>query len=151
MVEKFNKYLNDGYLMKQVHPTKDLTIWNYTRKAQYEDYWDDITLMCRGLVTNSKGEIVSRCFPKFFNWEQLKSINYNIPNEPFTITDKMDGQYIGLFYYDNEWIINSRASFASIYSDNPACLKFSSAVLCRPSSSSIVISLPPVFARAQAI
>ena len=115
MNEILEKYYNEGWLIKQVHPTKDLTIWNYSRATAWEDRWDKITLMCRGLVTNSKGEIVARCLKKFFNWEQLVNSNYPIPNEPFTMTDKMDGQYSGLFYYDNEWIITSRGSFESIY------------------------------------
>lgn len=115
MNEILEKYYNEGWLIKQVHPTKDLTIWNYSRKTAWEDHWDEITLMCRGLVTNSKGKIVSRCLPKFFNWEQLINANYPIPSESFTMTDKMDGQYGGLFYYDNEWILTSRGSFESIY------------------------------------
>lgn len=46
------KYYNEGWLIKQVHPTKDLTIWNYSRATTWEDHWDSITLSCRGLVTN---------------------------------------------------------------------------------------------------
>ena len=72
MLEKLQKYLEDGLLYNQVHPTLDLTIWNYTEKVQYEGLWDEITLMCRGLVTNSKGEIVARPFKKFFNMEEGK-------------------------------------------------------------------------------
>lgn len=115
ITEVLQKYYDEGWLIKQIHPTKDLTIWNYSRKTQWEDHWDEITLMCRGLVTNSEGRIVSRCFQKFFNWEQLVGINYQIPNEPFDITEKMDGQFGNFFHYDNEWIITSRGSFTSIY------------------------------------
>jgi len=115
MNETLEQYYNDGWLIKQVHPTKDLTIWNYSRKTQWEKHWDDITLMCRGLVTNSKGEIVSRCFKKFFNMEELEPSQ--IPNEPFDITEKMDGQLGLLFFYDNEWILASRGSFTSIYAE----------------------------------
>lgn len=117
MIEVLEKYYNDGWLIKQSHPTKDLTIWNYSRRTTYEGHWDDVTLMCRGLITNGKGEIVSRCFPKFFNYEQLLSVNFPIPNEPFEITEKMDGQLGLLFFYDNEWIFASRGSFASIYAE----------------------------------
>ena len=67
MLEKLEKYYNDGLLIKQVHPTKDLTIWNYSTKVQYDRLWDEVTLMARGLVTNSKGEIIARPFTKFFN------------------------------------------------------------------------------------
>jgi RNA ligase len=69
------------------------------------------------LVTNSKGEIVSRCLTKFFNWEQLLSVNYPIPDEPFDLYEKMDGQLGLLFWYEDEWILASRGSFISIYAE----------------------------------
>lgn len=115
MIETLEKYYNDGLLIKQVHPTKNLTIWNYSRKVQYERLWDDVTTMCRGIVTNSKGEIVSRSFPKFFNYEELKPTE--IPNEPFDVTEEMDGQLGLLFWYEDEWIFASRGSFTSVYAE----------------------------------
>jgi len=115
MNEILEKYHNDGWLIKQVHPTKDLTIWNYSRKVQYERLWDDITLQCRGWITNSKGEIVSRSFKKFFNMEELTPSQ--IPNESFEVTEKMDGQLGLLFWYEDEWIFASRGSFTSVYAE----------------------------------
>lgn len=115
MNEILEKYYNEGWLIKQKHPVLPLTIWNYSRATAWEDHWDDITMQCRGLVVDNEGKIAARCLRKFFNWKQLVNTNYPIPNEPFTMTDKMDGQYGGLFYYDNEWILTSRGSFESIY------------------------------------
>ena len=60
MKEILKKYEEDGLLYRQFHQTLDLDIWNYSEKVQYEGLWDDITLMCRGLVTNSEGDIVAR-------------------------------------------------------------------------------------------
>lgn len=94
------KYYNDGLLHKQTHPTLDLTIWNYSPKVQYERLWDDITIQCRGLVTNSKGDIVARPFKKFFNYEEHKP--EDIPNEHFEVYEKMDGSLGILFYYEYE-------------------------------------------------
>lgn len=113
--DTINEYLEKGLLIMQKHPTKNLWILNYSRQCTWDDAWDLVTLSCRGLVVNENGDIVARCLKKFFNWEQLVNANYPIPNEPFTMTDKMDGQYGGLFYYDGEWIITSRGSFESIY------------------------------------
>lgn len=45
MLQKLNKYYEDGLLYKQVHPTLPLTIWNYTEKVQYENLWDEITFL----------------------------------------------------------------------------------------------------------
>jgi len=105
------KYYKDGLLHKQIHPIKDLTIWNYSPKVQYERLWDDITIQCRGLVTNSKGDIVARPFKKFFNYEEHKP--EDIPNEHYEVFEKMDGSLGILFYYENEWIMATRGSFTS--------------------------------------
>jgi RNA ligase len=76
MLEILNKYYDDGLVQKQVHPTLPLTIWNYTPKTQYGElynnyiFWDDVTLQCRGLVTDDKGNVVARPFKKFFNTEE---------------------------------------------------------------------------------
>ena len=100
MLDTLEKYYKDGLLLKQAHPTLDLTIWNYSPKVQYERLWDDITMQCRGLVTNSKGEIVARPFKKFFNYEEHKP--EDIPNEDFIVYEKMDGSLGILFYYEYE-------------------------------------------------
>jgi len=100
MLEILEKYHKDGLLHKQIHPTYDLTIWNYSPKVQYEKLWDDITLQCRGLVTNSKGDIVARPFKKFFNYEEYKP--EEIPNENYVVYEKMDGSLGILFYYEVE-------------------------------------------------
>lgn len=104
-----NEYFDKGLLYKQVHSTLDLTIWNYTEKVQYESLWDDITLMCRGLVTNSNGDIVARPFKKFFNMEEGK----HTPTSEFDVYDKMDGSLGILFYYKDEWVFATRGSFNS--------------------------------------
>jgi RNA ligase len=100
MLETLEKYHKDGLLHKQTHPTLDLTIWNYSPKVQYERLWDDITMQCRGLVTNSKGNIVARPFKKFFNYEEHKP--EDIPNENYIVYEKMDGSLGILFYYEYE-------------------------------------------------
>ena len=111
MLDILEKYYNDGLLHKQTHPTKDLTIWNYSPKVQYERLWDDITLQCRGLVTNSKGDIVARPFKKFFNYEEHTP--EEIPNEDYEVYEKMDGSLGILLNYDGEWVITTRGSFTS--------------------------------------
>jgi len=100
MLETLERYHKDGLLHKQTHPTLDLTIWNYSPKVQYERLWDDITLQCRGLVTNSKGVVVARPFKKFFNYEEYKP--EDIPNENYVVYEKMDGSLGILFYYEYE-------------------------------------------------
>lgn len=111
MIETLEKYYEDGLLHRQIHPTLDLTIWNYSPKVQYEKLWDEVTIQCRGLVTNSKGEIVARPFKKFFNYEEHTP--EEIPNEDYEVYEKMDGSLGILFNYDGEWVIATRGSFTS--------------------------------------
>ena len=109
MLETLNKYYEDGWLIKQTHPTLPLTIWNYSQTTQYEGKWDEITLQCRGLVTDDKGNVVARPFNKFFNMEEGK----HTPTKEFEVYEKMDGSLGILFMYGGEWIFASRGSFTS--------------------------------------
>lgn len=104
-----NDYIERGLVDYQDHPTLPLRIYNYTRTCQFEKKWDDITLMCRGLVLDHEGTVVAYPLKKFFNMEELDSI----PNEPFEVYEKMDGSCIICFYYNNEWICATRKSFTS--------------------------------------
>lgn len=115
MLEVLNKYLEEGLVMKQVHPTLPLTIWNYTPKTQYGELynqyklWDEVTLQCRGLVTDNEGNVVARPFKKFFNMEE----NRHIATSDFDVYEKMDGSLGILFNYKSEWILATRGSFTS--------------------------------------
>lgn len=109
MLETLNKYYEEGWLIKQTHPTLPLTIWNYSQTTQYEGKWDEITLQCRGLVTDDMGNVAARPFRKFFNMEEGK----HTPTEEFDVYEKMDGSLGVLFSYDGKWIFASRGSFTS--------------------------------------
>ena len=109
MLEKLNKYYEDGLLYKQVHPTLPLTIWNYTEKVQYENLWDAVTLSARGLVTDDTGDIVATPFQKFFNIEEGKFE----PTENFEVFEKMDGSLGIVFWYRGQWVVATRGSFTS--------------------------------------
>jgi len=95
--------------IKQTHPTLPLTIWNYTEKVQYEGLWDEVTLMCRGLVTDSEGTIIARPFRKFFNMEEGK----HTATSEFEVYEKMDGSLGIFFYYEGNPVFATRGSFTS--------------------------------------
>ena len=109
MLEKLNKYYEDGLLYKQVHPSLPLTIWNYSEKVQFENLWDEVTLMCRGLVTDNEGNMVAVPFQKFFNIEEGKFT----PTENFEVYEKMDGSLGIVFWYQGQWVVATRGSFTS--------------------------------------
>jgi RNA ligase len=106
---KLEQYSRTGHLFKQNHPTLPLSIWNYSPEVQYRQLWDDITLQCRGKVTDNEGNVVARPFKKFFNIEEGK----HNPTEEFEVFEKMDGSLGILFNYKDEWILATRGSFTS--------------------------------------
>ena len=103
------KYVAEGWLISQTHPTLPLTIYNYSQATQYEAKWDEVTLSCRGLVFDDEGNQVSHPFKKFFNIEE----NKHAPTEVFEIYEKVDGSLITVFNYNGEWVVSSRGSFTS--------------------------------------
>lgn len=114
-VETLNKYCDNGLLYKQTHPTLPLTIWNYTEKVQYEGLWDEVTVQCRGLITeDTTGKVLVRPFKKFFNYEEVVGKGV-IPSKGdyVYVQEKMDGSLGILFCYEGEWIMTTRGSFTS--------------------------------------
>ena len=110
LLNTLEQYYNEGWLIKQTHPELPLTIWNYSQTTQYAGKWDDVTLVCRGLITdNETGEIVARPFRKFFNWEE----NKHTPTKDFEVFTKEDGSLGIAFNYKGDWIFASRGSFTS--------------------------------------
>ncbi len=108
-IKILEKYYEDGLLLKQTHPFYPLTIWNYSQDVQYNDLWDDVLIHCRGLITETNGDVVAKPFKKFFNIEENKHKHSN----EFTIWEKVDGSLGILFWYANDWHICSRGSFTS--------------------------------------
>jgi hypothetical protein len=101
-----NDYIERGLIIKQVHPTLPLSIYNYSRTCQYDKLWDDITLNCRGLVLDNGGNVIAKPFPKFFNMEELS--DGEIPKEAFEVFEKMDGSLGIFFYYETELTLEER-------------------------------------------
>ena len=108
-IEILNEYEQNGLLTKNKHPKFDLFIWNYTPKTQYESLWDNVTLSCRGLVTDNDGNIIALSFTKFFNIEEGKFE----PTEKFEVWEKMDGSLGIVFWYEGQWVVATRGSFTS--------------------------------------
>ncbi|KAI8821006.1 RNA ligase-domain-containing protein [Fimicolochytrium jonesii] len=104
-----NRYVKEKRLKRHPHKTLPLFIWNYTEITQAKKLWDDITLACRGLITDTNGTIVARSFPKFFNEPERP---YESTPE-FAVEKKVDGSLVVLFCYKGEWIMASRGAFDS--------------------------------------
>ena len=110
-INELNQLITDNYINVNKHPTANLYIYNYTQKTQYERFWNNCTLACRGLIMDKDCNIVARPFQKFFNLGEFE--NQVVPNESFEVYEKMDGSLGILYWIDNQAYIASRGSFVS--------------------------------------
>ncbi|WP_251065412.1 AAA family ATPase [Streptomyces sp. ISL-44] len=109
--------IDAGYVTRKSHPELPLSIYTYTRTAQYERVWNQVTTRCRGLVADdTTGAIVALPLPKFFNVGEHESgqpYAPALPDEPFEVYDKVDGSLAVLFHYADRWRVASKGSFIS--------------------------------------
>lgn len=106
------RYKQEGFLKCSKHHDWDLFLWNYTDLATIRDKWDDITMSCRGLVTDGCGNIVARAFSKFFNFNEKNAYRPNL-GEEYDVLEKIDGSMILFFKYKDLWMTCTRGSFKS--------------------------------------
>lgn len=93
------------------HPLYPLWIYNYSKRAQHKEIWNEATCACRGIIMDAELNIISRPFRKFFNhWEVNR---HDIPDEPFTVTEKIDGSLGISYWYKGVWRIATRGSFTN--------------------------------------
>jgi RNA ligase len=109
-MEEVYKDVLDGFLTVREHPKGGLHIINYTLKTQFERAWNDLRIMCRGLIVDSLGNVVARPFPKFFNHFEEES---HFPDEPYEVLEKMDGSLGILYFHNGTPAIATRGSFDS--------------------------------------
>lgn len=104
--------LAGGFVRRQRHPTLPLQIYNYTKRAVYEREWNAATRACRGLVVDDGDEVRARPFRKFFNFREPGAPEVG-PDEPVTVTDKVDGSLGVLYPTPDGWAVATRGSFVS--------------------------------------
>lgn len=100
----------EHYVTIRKHPVADLFICNYTAKTQYDSYWNDYTLSCRGLIIDNEGAIVARPFRKFFNLHGEVKLS-DLPDEDYQVYDKLDGSLGILYWLDELPYIATRGTF----------------------------------------
>ena len=79
--ELLTDYSNRKLLTKKKHPTKDLWMFKYTPEVMMKGLWDDITLMCRGLVCDGEGNVVIWPMRKFFNHTEVQKFKQHSNKE----------------------------------------------------------------------
>lgn len=115
--DEMHAALDAGLVTRKQHPTLPLSIYTYTRTAQYSRAWTTATIRCRGLIVDDlTHEIVAWPFPKFFNvgeHEHGNDFAPPLPDEPFEVYDKVDGSLGIVFHYNGQWHAASKGSFTS--------------------------------------
>jgi RNA ligase len=66
---------------------------------------------CRGLTVDRDGNLIARAFPRFYNLGEMAEQQKDFIWEGCTTTNKEDGSLIKIYYWDNEWRINTREGF----------------------------------------
>lgn len=92
---------------------RDLSLYCYTQNAVVDRAWDPVVEMARGLVLDHRTKtIAAKPFPKFFNFGERSA---SVPDEPFEVTEKMDGSLGIAFFHerDKTWRMATKGSFTS--------------------------------------
>lgn len=92
---------------------EDLVLFNYSTAAQYIEHWPDVLRVCRGVVFDRQGNLVSFPFHKFFN------LNEHDETRPMAVKDwdiwsvseKADGVLIQVFKHNDQLVFASRHGF----------------------------------------
>ena len=93
------------------HDTLPLVILNYDQIESPKT--NPIVRECRGLVLHADThELVARSFSRFFNWGEVVEEMPEFDFSDFIIQSKEDGSLILIYFFDGEWRVNTRGSFA---------------------------------------
>lgn len=100
-----------GLVTQRVDPTGDLELYVYSNRCVYEDGWNSITLLARGLIIDTYNEtVVATPFPKFFNLGEKHGF---VPDRPFEAYEKLDGSLIIAFSHGGQWKTATKGAFNS--------------------------------------
>lgn len=88
-----------------------LVMYRYTQQCVFDRNWNQWNLVARGLILDTEKRCIAACtMPKFFNWSEIAIV---IPDEPFEVTEKLDGSLGIVFFHNKRWRVATRGSFKS--------------------------------------
>jgi hypothetical protein len=83
----------------------------YTNGCRFENRWDSFSLMARGLILDPAARrVVATPFPKFFNFGEVIP---TLPDEPFEVTEKIDGSLGIVFHHGGRWQVATKGRLSS--------------------------------------
>ena len=93
-----------------IHPELPLVILNYDQIKSPKNL--QIVRECRGLTLNlDDWSLVARSFYRFFNLGESQIEKFDFSN--FKVQSKEDGSLVVIYYFNGNWHVNTRGSFAN--------------------------------------
>lgn len=116
LYDKALKYVEEGNLISFEHPELPLIGFKYSANAAFENKWDEVTTVCRGIVfdKNTK-EVIARGFNKFFNLGEPNCPISDLKEDSYRreYIEKVDGSCILMYWYDGYIRTSTLGSFVS--------------------------------------
>lgn len=112
--EKGLEYTKE-YLNISVKEKGDLILLKYKKDADWDkrEIWD-----CRGTILNKNTfEVISYPYSKFFNLGEKYAADMDWDSTK--VYDKKDGSLINLYFYNDEWNVQTSGSFGDYKTNNP--------------------------------
>jgi hypothetical protein len=116
-VQKYLKHYNDPAKLTEEfgikiyhHPT--LPIFGAKYNQIDSPKYHPIVRECRGIVLeDSTYKLVAKGFTRFFNYGECEEEREKFDWSNFTVTEKVDGSLILVYYYEGSWRFNTSGSF----------------------------------------
>ncbi|KKR00222.1 MAG: RNA ligase, T4 RnlA-like protein [Candidatus Woesebacteria bacterium GW2011_GWB1_39_12] len=107
--------LNEDLAIKATrHESLPLVVLNYSQLESPKIH--PVIRDCRGIVIQTDSPIfpvISQGFRRFFNWgEYIEEMN-QFDWSDFSVNEKCDGTYIGLAYFQDQWILHTRGGWGN--------------------------------------
>ena len=88
-----------------------MEIYMYSNGCRFDNRWDLFSLLARGLILDPAAKrVLATPFPKFFNFGELIT---SLPDEPFEVTEKIDGSLGIVFERQGRWTVSTKGALES--------------------------------------
>ena len=121
-IDTLNKYAENTIVCVEKHPDADLYIYGYYSDIEKPCVWDRISIHCRGLIVDGKGNVIEHPFKKFWTYKQYLNkytvlLNDDqirrIPEGKFRILEKVDGTMCTLYWINDKPFLATQRSFTN--------------------------------------
>lgn len=101
-INTLREYVKNDLITMSSNNDNTLFICNYTPKVQYEQLWDDITLMCRGLIVDVNGTVAKMNGRTAYEWNKVDT---DLPkDEIINIVKTFQHKYTIIFLSGRDYI-----------------------------------------------